>query len=88
MEGIGSFHVHPGHSFGGLVIDEGPPVTVLAVCACGEELCRADGAFIPCPDCAGAEVSCRRCGGSGEVVDHAALQWRAPDRPLKGAVPW
>ena len=34
--------------------------------------------FARCPDCDGRSA-CRRCGGSGAVIDHAALLWRLPD---------
>jgi hypothetical protein len=36
----------------------------------------ADAVFAACADHAGPE--CGRCGGSGDVVDHRALAWRAP----------
>ena len=36
----------------------------------------ADAVFAPCPAHSGA--GCARCGGSGEIVDHRALTWRAP----------
>jgi hypothetical protein len=49
---------------------------IVARCACGAVLDVADATFAPCGDCAGS--SCPRCGGSGEVVDHLRLTWRAP----------
>jgi hypothetical protein len=48
---------------------------IAARCSCGEVIDVAEAVFAPCADCAGPE--CPRCGGSGEVVDHRALSWRA-----------
>ena len=52
---------------------------VAAVCGCGVVLDVADAVFAPCPEHTGG--ACVRCGGSGEVVDHVALAWRAPAPP-------
>jgi hypothetical protein len=78
---VGSFHVHPRHDFEGFEIHETPERTLLvARCACGTALDVADAVFAACPSCAEpASTACVRCGGSGQVIDHAALQWRLPD---------
>jgi hypothetical protein len=73
--GIGPFHVHRGHSFEGFELR--PDGVLAALCACGETLDVAAAAFAPCPGCAGGD--CRRCGGTGVVIDHAALAWHLPD---------
>ncbi len=75
-QALGPFHVHRGHEFEGFQIERDGALLV-ARCACGEVLDVADSAFARCPECGGE--GCIRCGGSGEVVDHAALVWRAPD---------
>ena len=72
--GIGSFHIHRGHAFEGFELRRD---TLVALCACGETLDVASTAFTGCPECDG-DASCPRCGGSGAVVDHAALEWRLP----------
>jgi hypothetical protein len=78
--GIPPFHVHPGHAFEGFELVERPdgPPTMLARCDCGAVLDLADALFARCPVCFGRETTCTRCGGTGRVVDHAALEWRAP----------
>jgi hypothetical protein len=88
VEGIASFQVHPGHPFEGMLLT-GRQHTVAAMCSCGAVLCWADAVFASCLECDGTgidttEGSCLRCGGSGEVVDHAALQWRPPTMEPKG----
>jgi hypothetical protein len=75
VNGIGPFHVHHGHAFEGFRIEDD---LVVARCACGEVLDCAEAVFARCPDCAGAGRACVRCGGTGLVVDHAALSWRLP----------
>jgi hypothetical protein len=76
---LGPFHVHRGHDFEGFHIEERHGAVVLtARCACGTVLDMADGVFGSCPDCEGKRA-CARCGGTGLVVDHAALEWRLPD---------
>jgi hypothetical protein len=84
--GIGSFHVHRGHEFEGFQIEPhgGRPLLV-ARCRCGERLDVAEAAFAPCPDCAGAVRTCVRCGGTGRVIDHAALRWRLPTQEERDA---
>ena len=72
--GIGSFHVHRGHAFEGFELR--PDGYLAALCSCGATLDVARAVFTTCPDCLG--VACPRCGGSGSVVDHAALEWRRP----------
>ena len=72
--GVGSFHVHRGHAFEGFELRGD---TLVALCACGETLDGAEAAFTDCLECDGDAV-CLRCGGSGTVVDHAALEWRLP----------
>lgn len=77
-EGISAFHVHPGHAFEGFeLVDRptGPPMLV-ARCQCGEVLDIAAARFALCPECSGG--GCLRCGATGRVVDHAALEWRTP----------
>ncbi len=68
---------HPWHAFDGMHIvaaDDGTRL-IAARCSCGDVIDVAEAVFAPCADCAGPE--CARCGGSGEVVDHRALRWRA-----------
>jgi hypothetical protein len=75
---LGPFRVHRGHAFEGFRIEErrsGP--ILIASCACGKVLDVADAAFEACRECDGG--GCLRCGGTGKVVDHAALDWRLPD---------
>jgi hypothetical protein len=79
-DGIPPFHLHPGHSLDGFELVEPPkgePV-LLARCSCGEVLDVADARFARCAECLGRDDACARCGGTGRVVDHAALQWRPP----------
>jgi len=80
-EALGPFHIHRGHDFEGFRIEERLGVVVLsAECECGEVLDLADAAFERCPVCLGeGAADCRRCGGTGLVIDHAALHWRLPD---------
>jgi hypothetical protein len=75
--GIPPFHVHPGHPFEGFELVErgGQPPLLLARCECGAVLDVAEARFARCPACSGAGGACARCGGSGRIVDHAALQW-------------
>jgi hypothetical protein len=79
--GVPAFHVHPGHAFAGFELVNGTDgISVLvARCDCGEVLDVADAQFMECPDCSGQDAGCMRCGGSRQVVDHAALQWRPRD---------
>jgi hypothetical protein len=69
---------HPWHAFDGMRIVQAQDGSrlIVARCSCGAVLDIADAAFAPCPDCAGSR--CSRCGGTGEVVDHRRLAWRAP----------
>jgi len=76
--GVPAFHVHPGHAFEGFELVETPPV-LLARCDCGEVLDVAEARFTRCPECVGE--ACVRCGGTGRVVDHAALEWRLHGGP-------
>jgi hypothetical protein len=55
---------------------------IAARCSCGEVIDVAEAVFSPCAGCGGA--ACARCGGSGEVVDHRALAWRAPTAGERG----
>ena len=75
--GIPPFHVHPGHAFEGFELLEraGRSALLLARCGCGAVLDVAEARFARCPDCAGGGGGCARCGGSGRIVDHAALEW-------------
>jgi hypothetical protein len=74
--GIGSFNVHRGHAFEGFEVVDG---LVRAFCACGVVLDVAEPAYADCPDCPDCRGdSCSRCGGTGLVTDHAALEWRLP----------
>lgn len=72
-----SGRAHPGHAFDGMRIAEAADGSrlIAARCSCGEVIDVAEAAFAPCPEHSGPE--CARCGGSGEVVDHRALSWRA-----------
>jgi hypothetical protein len=81
-DGIPPFHVHAGHAFEGfeLVRRVDGENLLIARCDCGEVLDVADARFIRCPRCSGTDSACSRCGGSGQIVDHAALQWRRADR--------
>jgi hypothetical protein len=38
----------------------------------------ADARFARCPDCSGHDAECVRCAGTGRVIEHEALEWRAP----------
>ena len=77
---LGPFHVHRGHRFEGFRIVERPGRTLLeARCECGAVLDVADAVFATCPECGGSARACARCGGTGLVVDHTALDWRLPD---------
>jgi hypothetical protein len=77
--GVPTFHVHPGHAFEGFELVENPGGTSMLVarCHCGEVLDVAEARFALCRACAGS--GCVRCGGTGRIVDHAALEWRLPD---------
>ena len=79
-EGVPAFHVHPEHAFEGFELVEGPdgPSMLQARCDCGEVLDVAEARFAPCPECPGR--GCVRCGGTGRIVDHAALEWRPSDQ--------
>jgi hypothetical protein len=79
-QGSASFHVHPGHAFEGFeLVDEGlPSPLLLARCECGTVLDVADARFAPCPDCSRQNTECARCAGTGRVIEHEALEWRAP----------
>jgi hypothetical protein len=79
VQGIPPFHVHPGHAFDGFEVVQRPdaPAVLHARCDCGAVLDVAEAHFARCPDCLGRGTECRRCGGTGRVVDHAALEWRA-----------
>jgi hypothetical protein len=88
VEESASFRVHPGHPFEGMLVT-GRRSTVAAMCSCGAVLGWADAVFASCSECDGTGIDtteglCLRCGGSGEVVDHAALEWRPPNDGLKG----
>jgi hypothetical protein len=58
-------------------IVEAPDGTCLvaARCSCGQVIDVADAVFVRCPSHEGP--GCARCAGSGEIVDHRALAWRA-----------
>ena len=73
----GSARAHPWHAFDGMRIARAPDGTrlIAARCSCGEVIDIAEAVFAACNECDGPE--CARCGGSGEVVDHRALAWRA-----------
>lgn len=82
VAGVPPFHVHPGHAFEGFELLEPSDAAprLLARCACGAVLDWAEAAFAGCPECQGRDGECARCGGTGRVIDHAALQWRVLDR--------
>jgi hypothetical protein len=73
---IPPFHVHAGHAFEGFELVEraGETPLLLARCECSAVLDVAEARFAGCPDCSG-EGGCGRGGGTGGIVDHAALQW-------------
>lgn len=78
---IGPFHVHAQHAFEGFTIENRLGiVTLVARCDCGAALDVADAVFRDCPACAvitgKPSPGCRRCAGTGGVVDHNALTWR------------
>jgi hypothetical protein len=80
-DAIPPFHVHAGHAFEGFELVgrvDGPPL-LLTRCECGEVLDVADARFTRCPNCLGEDRACTRCDGSGQIVDHTALQWRRLD---------
>jgi hypothetical protein len=70
--------VHPGHLFEGFELIEGAgeAALLLARCSCGAVLDSAEAQFALCLACEGGDGLCTRCGGTGRVVDHAALAWR------------
>ena len=80
--GVAPFHVHPGHLFEGFELVQmrgrasGAARTVLLRGGARHR----PGPVHPLPGCHGAGGECARCAGTGRVVDHAALQWTAPDR--------
>ena len=85
--GAPSFHVHRGHAFEGFELvagAEGSPL-LIARCECGAVLDVADARFAPCPECGGAARNCARCADTGRVIEHEALEWRAPagDEPRR-----
>ncbi len=72
--------LHQDHAFGGMEIVDCAPRAIVARCECGAVLDVAEATLAPCPECLGAPAEdCLRCGGTGEVVDHAALEWRRPE---------
>lgn len=71
--GMGSFHVHRGHAFEGFELRTD---VLAALCSCGALLDCATAVFAACTECEGSGQPCLRCGGSGAIVDHAALEWR------------
>jgi hypothetical protein len=74
------FHVHRGHAFEGFELvqsSDGVPL-LIARCDCGAVLDVAEARFVACPECGGEASDCARCAGTGRVIEHAALQWRAP----------
>lgn len=75
---IPPFHVHAGHAFEGLELVGRPDGSsvLIASCECGAVLDVADARFAVCPRCRGRDSTCPRCDGSGQVIDHAALEWR------------
>jgi hypothetical protein len=79
-QGVPPFHVHPGHAFEGFELLQRPDAApvLLARCECGTVLDVADAVFARCPDCSRRDPTCPRCGGTGRVIDHAALEWRCP----------
>jgi hypothetical protein len=81
-QGIPPFRVHAGHRFEGFELVERPRSSplLLARCNCGAVLDVADACFARCPECLGADPACTRCGGTGRVVDHQALEWRQPEQ--------
>lgn len=85
-QGSPSFHVHPGHAFEGFeLVDDGrSPPLLLARCDCGAVLDVADARFALCPDCDGKNRACTRCAGTGRVIEHEALEWRAPAADERG----
>ena len=70
--GVGSFHINRGRAFEGFELRMD---TLSALCARGETLDVAHAAFTRCPGYDGG-AACPRFGGSGAVLDHAALAWR------------
>jgi hypothetical protein len=77
-DGVAAFHVHPGHAFEGFELVQCPNAApmLIARCQCGEILDVAEARFASCRECAGG--GCVRCGGTGRIVDHGALEWRVP----------
>jgi hypothetical protein len=86
VQGSPSFHIHPGHAFEGFeLVDEArPSPLLLARCDCGAVLDVADARFARCPDCFGDDTECMRCAGTGRVIEHEALEWRAPAADERG----
>jgi hypothetical protein len=73
----GSARAHPWHDFDGMrIVDAADGTRLIAArCSCGDVIDVAEAVFAACAGCSGP--GCARCGGSGEVVDHRALAWRA-----------
>ncbi|MBV8990075.1 MAG: hypothetical protein JO372_16100 [Solirubrobacterales bacterium] len=78
-QGVPPFHIHREHVFEGFeLVERGARSPLLqARCTCGAVLDVAEARFATCTECAGRATGCSRCGGSGQVIDHAALEWRA-----------
>jgi hypothetical protein len=72
--------LHLDHAFGGMEIVDVVPRAIVARCECGAVIDVAEAALATCPECRGAPYDCKRCGGTGEIVDHAALEWRRPEQ--------
>jgi hypothetical protein len=81
-----SARAHPWHAFDGMRIVDAADGSrlITAQCSCGAVLDVADAVFAPCPAHRGPQ--CPRCGGSGEIVDHRALAWRAPTAAERGVL--
>jgi hypothetical protein len=86
-ESLGPFHMHPGHAFEGFELAEPSTATPMLVarCECGEVLDVAEARFACCPECAGG--GCLRCGDTGRIVDHAALEWRPAPNAISALSP-
>jgi hypothetical protein len=80
MSSPGRLRLHRDHAFGGMeIVESAVPRAIVARCECGVALDVAEAVFGVCPECSNEGSGCRRCAGTREIVDHAALEWQRPE---------
>jgi hypothetical protein len=80
MSSPGGLRLHGDHAFGGMeIVESVGPRAIVARCECGVALDVAEAVFGVCPQCSSGGSGCRRCAGTREIVDHAALEWQRPE---------